>query len=249
MSKVSDAKGKLTAYFKGKGLDPSEIKDAFAELDAADVDLEKLAESTNRNTQWQTFWEKTAVPEFQQVSAERDELKARLAKLEAAWAGKEPDELKEPPGNHGNWKPEEFERKLATATSSVLKSALGIGFKHYKRFGSEPDYNAMEQLMAEGKASSIEDAYRVWSQPMQDELDEKNKKDEIDRRVKEAIQAERSKLGIVGTRKKDTDIEVESYTKIAEDHARKEKGKVPSSDELRNAFLSDLNETASGVVH
>ena len=70
MAKVKTAKDRITAYLKGKGLDVSEIKDAFDELEAADVDLEKLSAATGMNTKWEEFWNKTAVPEFQKVQAE-----------------------------------------------------------------------------------------------------------------------------------------------------------------------------------
>src|SRR5476649_438578 len=123
MARVKSAAAQITAYLKGKGLDASEIKAAFDELEAADVDLTQLTDSTVKNQEWNSFWYEKAVPQFETVTKERDQYKEKLEKLAAAGFSVAETPIVTPPagqGNGGNFVPQEdftkFKQDLTQAS-------------------------------------------------------------------------------------------------------------------------------------
>lgn len=244
MAKVKSAKQRITEFLKAKGQDADEIKETFAELDAADADLESLAaqvaDATAKNAQW-VEWYKGAIPEIQGVMNERDQLRETLAKLEEAGVSvslsKKAAAAAEDLQEGKNVAPVDINKlrqELAGATSDVMKQLTRVSFRHYKTFGEEPDLDAIEKLVGE-KGYSVEDAYNVWSEPKRNELREKEIQEKITLGIKEGIQSELSKQGISRTRKRMDDVEPAPLDKPA-----------PSDRELRDAFIKDLD---SGVTH
>lgn len=261
MAKAKSAKEKLTAFFKGKGLNPDEIKDAFIELDEADADLEKLVEATARNEQWAKYWTDTIVPEFQKVDTERNTLKGQLAKLEAAGIKFGDGTVATPPvvttGANGNYVTKEdltaFRQELASASSDTMKQLIKINSRHYSQYNQEVDFDALEKLMNERDAAgrpkyfTVEQAYGDWSRPVRHEHRDKKQKEEVDRLVREKVQAELSKQGVAAPRrKKGEEIEnnlreegrktPKSYTKLAPEEKQAE------DNAARQAFLSGLSD-------
>lgn len=251
MAKVKTAKQKLEIFFKAKGLDASEIREAFAELDEADVDLENLAaqitDVTTKNQQWMT-WYQGALPEFQNAIKERDALKAKLAKLaEAGFSTEEMTQESETTAeklNRGQFvTPEEltnFKKELASATSTVMKQLTRVGLRHMKDFDEEADLDAIEKLVAE-KGYSVEDAYDKWVQPKRDARLKEDTQKQIAKGIQEGIAAELSRQGIRGTRKKPNEIQQEPLDKLV----KKGKEEVPTDSELRAEFLAGLDEGAT----
>lgn len=245
MAKVKSAKQRITAFLSAKGYDASEIKDAFDELDAADVDLEsaatQLAEATQKNGEWTTWYNKIA-PEVQTIAAERDMLRQRMSELEKAGvkfdlsARSEVTADKVADGQYVT--PAEFQKfkqELAGATSVIMKGLTRVSTRHYKEFNEEPDLDAIEQLVSE-KGYSVEDAYNFWSQPKRDERKSKEVDEKIRLGIQEGLKAELSKAGIRTRRAKNPDdVDLEPITKVVE---RKDS---PSEHQLRDSFISDLN--------
>lgn len=239
MAKVKTAKEKITAYLKGKGLSIDEIKDAFDELEAADQDLDRLAadvtDATTKNKEWLDWYQKVA-PEVKNVFSERDTLKQKLDKLEklgiqigegtpapAAPAGTPPQ------GDYiTKAQLEEWERNFGSRTSKVIKGVSGITARHMKEFGEAPDLDAIEKLMSDGLPMDV--AYEKVYAPKYEEKRKAKTKEEVDRLVREGVQAELSKKGIAYSRKKVVDVEPAPLDKPA-----------PNDHDLREAFLMDLN--------
>lgn len=244
MAKVKTALQTITAYLKGKGYDVSEIKDVFAELEAADVDLDTAADAVKKNADWGTFWTDKAVPQFEALTAERDALQTKIEKLKLAGVNIDDSKIPDDPKPKGDAQYvtaeqlKQFERNIANANSGVMKQLTRVGLKHYQNFNEEPDLDAIEKLIADGKAMDVEDAYSKWSAPKYEEKNKKSSEDEIARRVKEGVQAELSKQGVrntTRTKNKATDplggLEKADLSKPA-----------PTDRELRDAFLQDINE-------
>lgn len=262
MAKVKTAKDKITAYLKGKGLDTSDIKDAFDELDAADVDIEKLAEATVTNQKWLQYHNETVLPEFQKVSSERDALKSKIEKLSAAgvkFDGSEPIKPAEAAqGANGNYVSKEdlaaFRMELANAASDTMEQLVRINSKHTRRFNQDVDFDALKKLMAEKdsygrqKFQTVEDAYRIWSKPERAKRKGEQQQAEVDRLVKERLTAELSKQGFAPPSKRKQSEEIEynlrkesvktpkSYSKLTpEEQATEDRAS-------KEAFLTGLNE-------
>jgi hypothetical protein len=243
MAKVRGAKQRITAFLQAKGLDASEIKDAFDELDSADVDLDSLAaqvvDATTKNQQWNQWYQEVA-PEVSNAMQERDALKARIAQLEAAGV-----RLSDSPGlsagaSHaaaavaqGQYvSPADLDRyrnELTAATSSVMKQLTKVSMRHFKEFNEEADLDEIERLVAE-RGYSVEDAYNTWVQPKQEERRKKDTEEQIQRGIQEGLQTELSKQGIRRTRRRVDDVEPAPLDKPA-----------PSDGQLREAFLEDLS--------
>jgi len=249
MAKVKSAKDKITVFLKAKGLDASEIRDAFDELDAADADLGQLADALQKNEAWSNFWYNQAAPEVQKIAQERDTYKVRLEKLQAAGLSFEEAKAVANENTSASGQAnyvtaeslEQFKQNLASASSDVMKDLIKLNFKHFKEFNSEADLDAIEALMqpdpttGRRKASTVNEAYRLWSEPAYD----KKRSEEIERKIadgiKKGVQDELSKSGVPVRRRKspaeELGVEVAPLDKPA-----------PSDHELRNAFLADLNE-------
>ena len=260
MAKVKTAVEKITAFLKAKGYDTTEIKDAFAELDAADADLgtiaSQLTETKTKNTEW-VNWYNQVVPEVQSAMAQRDAYKAKLDKLEAAGI-KVSDEQKQAaevkvPGETGQYvSPDELKRfksDLASASSSVMKQMVGLSFKHFKKFKAEPDWDAIEKLMSEGKAGNIEEGYRKWSKPMREERRIKKQEKEVNSKIKQGVQDTLSKQGVVMTRKRGDEVEQDLLGKAAAQKNYKDmtpEEKRTYDNDLKAGFVSDIN---SEITH
>lgn len=249
MAKVKTAKEKITAFLKTKGLDAAEIKDAFDELDTADVDLEsfagQLTQYKTTNDQWAIFWEQTATPALAQLTQERDALKGQMERLKAA--GIQIGDIKPPVApkeENGNYvtpdQLEKFKSDIANASSAVMKALTKVSLKHLKTFNEEPDLDALEKLMAEGKARDVDDAYRVWSEPKYEARRKEDEGKRIAEGIKKGVQDEISKQGYIMRKKssKADDIEIEELAKAAK-APKDDKG--PSDRELREAFVNDWN--------
>lgn len=243
MAKVKTAKQKITEYLKAKGLDGAEIKDAFDELEAADTDLDKLAgQVTNlatANDKWNK-WYNEAAPELQAIAAERDELKKTVDALKKAGVSVTPSvpETPKPEGNAQYVTADqlrEFQMQIAKASSDTMKAITKVGIRHFNRYKEEVDLDAIEEVMGKHQGISVEDAYDRWVAPKQKELDSKEREEEINRRVKEQLQAEISKMGPVRRRKASADEDI-PRVEISD-----KKATGPSDRELRDAFLNDLN--------
>lgn len=236
MAKVKTAKQKIVDYLKAKEYDAEGIKEVLAELDAADVDLEDLAKA---NDGWKVFWYQQAAPEMETAVKERDELKARIEKLKAAGFGTDPaiPDVPKPQGGNQYVTPEqlqEFQNKLARASSDTMKSITKYGIRHFNKYKEELDLDAVEKLMGENGGRSIDDAYRIYEEPKRVESEKKEREEAIAKGVREGIQAELSKRGPVRSRKVvDEDIPKVDLTD--------KKSAGPSDRDLRDAFLNDLN--------
>lgn len=250
MAKVKSAKEKITLFLKAKGFDTAEIKDAFDELDAADVDLDKMAGELGQfkevNDKWASFWNEQAGPTMAQLEKERDGLKAQMDKLREA--GFQIGELKppvtpKPTGDQQYVTPEQlqkFQSDIASASSAVMKSLTKINMKHFRTFNEEPDLDAIEKLMGEGKARDIDHAYELWSAPKYEARRKEDTDKAIAEGIKKGVQDEISKMGIVRRPKSKAqdDIEVEELAKAAK-APKDDKG--PGDRELREAFINDWN--------
>ena len=116
-------------------------------------------------------------------------------------------------------------------TSNVMKQLLQVNFDHYKTFGVPADLDAIEKLLAEGKARDVREGYNVWSAPVRETHTKEQTEKEISRRVQEAVTAEMSKKGYSAPRKRAADeVELAPLDKPA-----------PSEKELREAFINDLS--------
>jgi hypothetical protein len=232
LAKVSAAKQKITEFLKAKGLDASEIQDAFAELDAADQDLGKLADALNKNNEW-VNWYQQVNPALQEIITERDGLKERIRKLEAAGLSFEDakqvarDSMQQAP--QSNFDPNKFTSDITSATNTVMKDVARYGFKHFKTFNEELDYDAVEKLMAE-KRVPFDVAYSLYVEPRMEEKRKQEMTEKIAQGIKEGMQAELSKQGIRKTRKRTDDVDPAPLDKPA-----------PSDSDLKEAFLRDLD--------
>lgn len=250
MAKVKTALEKIKVALAAKGYSLDEIRDSISELEAADMDLDKAADALNKNEQWVNWYQQVA-PEVQNAMAERDALKAQLQQLEAAGVKLTMAQQKivnEPTPQAGQFvTPADFEKfksDIANANSAVIKNGLKLSFKHYKKFGAEPDWDQVEELIRQGKAANMEDAYRLWSKPMRDEAREAKIKKQIEEGIKQGVQDQISKLGVSVSRRKTGDtVEQELLAQAVK--APKE-APAPSDRELRDAFIADLN---SEVTH
>lgn len=237
MAKVKTAVQRITDFLRAKGLDAAEIQDAFTELNAADADLDKVAELADKNNQWVT-WYQNMQPALQEIISERDTLKERISKLKGAGLTFETAEeiakesLKQPVVQFDHTK---FQTDITRATNDIMKNVAKYGLKHFKDFNEELDYDEVEKLMGE-KNIPFDVAYGLYSQPKR----EAREKDEYDKKLKlgiqEGIQAELSKQGIRKTRKRTDDVEP----------ARLDQPAPPDAD-LKAAFLRDLEE--ADVTH
>lgn len=233
MAKVKSAKQRITDFLKAKGLDAAEIQDAFAELDAADADLDKLADAVNKNNEW-VNWYQQVNPVMQEIVSERDSLKTRIAKLEAAGLSFEDARAQaqasmQPAARQDNWDPRAFESNITQATNDVMKNVAKYSMRHFKDFQEELDYDAIEKLMAE-KRVPFDVAYNLFTEPRREEKRQKEITEKIQRGIQEGLQAELSKQGVRRTRKRTDDIDPAPLDKEA-----------PSDHDLKEAFLRDLD--------
>lgn len=232
MAKVKTAKQRITDFMKAKGLDAAEIKDAFDELDAADMDLEKLADATVKNQEWLN-WYQQVTPALNEIVSERDSLKQQIAKLQQAGLtfseAQEVVNQNQPAPRQNDFDPNTFRSDLIGATNSLVKDATRYGFRHFKTYNEELDIDAIEKLMTEKKVP-FEVAYGLYETPKREERMKKEMQDKIAQGIKEGMQAELSKQGIRKTRKRTDDVENAPLDKPA-----------PSDSDLKEAFLRDLD--------
>jgi hypothetical protein len=256
MAKVKSALEKIKAALVAKGMSLDEVKDSIAELEAADIDLESAADALNKNKQW-LQWYNDAAPEIQNAMSERDQLKGQLQKLEAAGirlTAEQKEIVNNPaPGSKGEYVSpadlEKFKAELAGASSNVMKQMVDLSFKHYKKFGDKPDWDAVEKLIVEKKAGSIDDAYRQYSKPMREKAREEKLQKRIDEGIKQGVQDQISKLGISMPKKRGDAVEQELLAKATvaksyKDLSPEEQRQYDNS--LRDGFVSDIN---SEVTH
>lgn len=249
MAKVKTAVATIKAHLKAKGLDAAEIKEVFDELEAADQDLDTLAQAISDNNKWQS-WYKDIVPQVEEVLTERETLKQQLAKLEAAGFKFENGNPNPQAATNtqqaaaGSFDPKAFEGNLVRATSDVMKNVAVYGLRHFKKYGEEPDYNAIEKIMGE-KGLPFDVAYGMWEEPKRKAAEAEDVKKQIEKGIKEGLQAERTRMGIPRTRKKADDIDVAPISDIMK--SKKDEG--PTDRELREAFTRDLDEAADAVTH
>ena len=236
MARVKSAKQRITDFLKAKGYDTSEIQDAFAELDAADVDLDTLAgqvaDTKTKNEQWVT-WYNQVQPAVQEIISERDTLKQRIEKLEAAGlsfgdAQAAAQQSMQQPQNHGNFDASRFQDDLTRATNDVMKNVAKYGFKHFKEFNEELDYDEVEKLMAE-RNIPFDLAYDLYTKPRREAKHDEEVANKIKLGVQEGVQAELSKRGYRQARKRVDDVEPAPLDQPA-----------PSDADLKAAFLRDL---------
>lgn len=237
MAKVKSAKQRITDYLKAKGYDVGEIQDAFAELDAADVDLDTLAaqvaDTKSKNDQW-VQWYNQIQPAIQEIVGERDTLKERISKLEAAGLSfgdaQEAARLsmQHQPQGQGNFDPTRFQDDLTRATNDVMKNVAKYGFKHFKEFNEELDYDEVEKIMTE-KRIPFDVAYSQYTEPRREKKRSEEMQVKIQQGIQEGVQAALSKQGIRHTRKRVDDVEPAPLDKPA-----------PPDEDLKAAFLRDL---------
>lgn len=245
MAKVKTAKQRITDFLKAKGLDAAEIQDAFAELDAADADLDKLAEVTTQNTQWNTWYNQVA-PALQEIVTERDTLKTQIEKLQSAGFSFEDAKQvvqhahdtglrQQPDAKFGGagFDHAKFQNDITRATNDIMKNVARYGLKHYKEFQEELDYDEIEKLMGE-KNIPFDVAYDRFVEPRREAKRTEEMTAKIKQGIQEGIQAELSKQGIRRTRKRTDDIDPAPLDKPA-----------PSDSDLKDAFLRDLEEVTN----
>lgn len=234
MARLTSAKARITEYLKSLGKDAAEIKEVFAELDAADADLDQAADAVSKNRQWND-WYQQIQPALSEIVSERDSLKQRIQKLEAAGLSfGEADaaarvSLGQQPAQTPGFNPEEFQSNIARATNTLLKDITRHSLKHFKDFNEELDLDAVEKLMGE-KQVPFDVAYNLFTEPRREEKRQKEVTEKIKLGIQEGLQAELSKQGIRKTRKRTDDIDPAPLDKEA-----------PSEHELKEAFLRDLD--------
>ena len=234
MARLTSAKARITEYLKSLGKDAAEIKEVFAELDAADADLDQAADAVSKNRQWND-WYQQIQPALSEIVSERDSLKQRIQKLEAAGLSfGEADaaarvSLGQQPAQTPGFNPEEFQSNIARATNTLLKDITRHSLKHFKDFNEELDLDAVEKLMGE-KQVPFDVAYNLFTEPRREEQRQKEVTEKIKLGIQEGLQAELSKQGIRKTRKRTDDIDPAPLDKEA-----------PSEHELKEAFLRDLD--------
>lgn len=232
MARLNSAKQRITDYLKSIGKDAAEIREVFVELDAADADLDKLADAVSKNSQW-VDWYNQITPALQEIVSERDTLKQRVQKLEAAGLKFEDAQaaaqitMNQQP-NNPNFNPDEFRSNLVKATNATIKDAAKYTIRHYNKFKEELDIDAVEKLMGE-KNLPFDVAYGLYVQPKEEEARAQEIKDKIAQGIKEGMQAELSKQGIRRTRKRTDDVDPAPLDKPA-----------PADNDLKEAFLRDL---------
>lgn len=231
MAKVKSAKQRITDYMKAKGLDSNEIREAFDELDAADADLDKLADASDKNNQWVT-WYNQVTPAMQEILNERDSLKQKLAKLGEAGLSFEDAQaaVTQHAQQSSSFDHTKFQNDLTRATNTLMKDVAKYGIKHFRDFNEELDYDKVEQIMGE-RNIPFDVAYNLHTEPRRNEKREKEVTEKIRLGIQEGLQAEMSKQGIRKTRKRTDDVEPAPLDKPS-----------PSDSDLKQAFLKDLEE-------
>jgi hypothetical protein len=239
MAKVKSAKQRITDFLRAKGLDAGEIQDAFAELDAADADLDALADAAVKNQQWNE-WYNQVQPALNEIVSERDTLKAQITKLRSAGLTFEEakaaaqDAQNQALANQGpQFDPSKFQSDITRATNDLMKNVARYGLKHFKDYQEELDFDAVEKVMGE-KGVPFEVAYNLYTEPKKEERRQKEFEEKLRKGIQEGIQAEASKQGIRRTRKRTDDIEPAPLDKPA-----------PSDHDLKEAFLRDLDTEAA----
>lgn len=249
MAKVKEIKERLRAVLKAKGFEAAEINAELEQLDQADLEL---ADALTKNTQWNE-WYTSAAPEIQKIAQERDSYKSKVEKLQQAGLSFEQAAAVAQGAPNTSGQPaqaqyvtqdslREFQNSIAKASSDVMKDLIKLNFKHFKEFGSEADLDAIENLMKEDpqtgrrKAYTVDEAYRMWSEPEYAKKRETETQKKIDEGIKAGVQAELSKHNVPGIRRQKTQKDI-----IGVENAPLDKP-APSDRDLRSAFMSDLNE-------
>ena len=156
-------------------------------------------------------WAKDKAAEYQQLQTSATKAGARAAALEAyvrqiggdpndASVGEKPATTTIQQDQSGQWVTKEQYRKdfetHAVNAGATMKDVGYLTGHHYKRFNEPLDWDALEKFAVDGKHTNLRAAYAAWIDPRAKEIDQQQRKTEIEAARAEGYAAAAAKAGM-----------------------------------------------------